>query len=150
MFRNCERQCHKTVSTDHNFWWESRRAEADSNRGPSLSAYQPNSLPLGQTGSHWSRFGSVMTMHMGTATATGWVAGYCDWPKPVHGHSRASHVGASCTCRHWAQYAQGEIRVHLRALWFSTVLFYRVHRDRTAGRPPRQFRYTAPELWPDV
>ena len=27
-----------------------RRAEADSNRGP--SAYQPNALPLGQTGSH--------------------------------------------------------------------------------------------------
>ena len=38
----------KTVSTDHNFWRE-RRAEADSNRGP--SAYQPNALPLGQTGS---------------------------------------------------------------------------------------------------
>ena len=33
---------------DHNFWKE-RRAEADSNRGP--SAYQPNALPLGQTGS---------------------------------------------------------------------------------------------------
>ena len=47
MFRNCERQSHKTVSTDHNFWRE--RAEADSNRGP--SAYQPNALPLGQTGS---------------------------------------------------------------------------------------------------
>ena len=36
------------MSTDPNFWWE-RRAEADSNRGP--SAYQPNALPLGQTGS---------------------------------------------------------------------------------------------------
>ena len=34
--------------TDHNFWRE-RRAEADSNQGP--SAYQPNALPLGQTGS---------------------------------------------------------------------------------------------------
>ena len=48
MFHNCEGQSHKTVSTDHNFWRE-RRAEADSNRGP--SAYQPNALPLGQTGS---------------------------------------------------------------------------------------------------
>ena len=48
MFHNCEGQSHKTVSTDHNFWRE-RRAEADSNRGP--SAYQPNTLPLGQTGS---------------------------------------------------------------------------------------------------
>ena len=48
MFHNCEGQSHKTVSTDHNFWRE-RRADADSNRGP--SAYQPNALPLGQTGS---------------------------------------------------------------------------------------------------
>ena len=48
MFHNCEGQSHKTASTDHNFWRE-RRAEADSNWGP--SAYQPNALPLGQTGS---------------------------------------------------------------------------------------------------
>ena len=48
MFHNCEGQSHKTVSTDHNFR-RKRRAEADSNRGP--SAYQPNALPLGQTGS---------------------------------------------------------------------------------------------------
>ena len=49
MFDNCEGQSHKTVSTDHKFLRE-RRAEADSNRGP--SAYQPNNaLPLGQTGS---------------------------------------------------------------------------------------------------
>ena len=47
-FHNCERQSHKIVSTDHNFRRE-RRAEADSNRGP--SAYQPNALPLGQTSS---------------------------------------------------------------------------------------------------
>ena len=44
----CEGQSHKTVSTNHNFWRE-RRTEADSNRGP--SAYQPNALPLGHTGS---------------------------------------------------------------------------------------------------
>ena len=36
-------------STDHNFRRE-RRAETDWNRGP--SAYQPNALPLGHTGSH--------------------------------------------------------------------------------------------------
>ena len=42
------RDSHNTVSTDHNFGRE-RRAEADSNRGP--SAYQPNALALGQTGS---------------------------------------------------------------------------------------------------
>ena len=36
------------MSRDHNFGRE-RRAEADSNRGP--SAYQPNALPLGQTDS---------------------------------------------------------------------------------------------------
>ena len=34
------------MSTDHNFRRE-KRAEADSNRGPS-AAYQPNALPLGQ------------------------------------------------------------------------------------------------------
>ena len=38
MCHNCEGQSHKTVSTDPNFGRE-RRAEADSNRGP--SAYQP-------------------------------------------------------------------------------------------------------------
>ena len=32
-----------------------RRAEAVSNRGP--TAYQPNALPLGQTGSHFYRLG---------------------------------------------------------------------------------------------
>ena len=40
-------QSHKTVSTNHNLF--ERRAEAVSNQGP--SAYQPNALPLGQTGS---------------------------------------------------------------------------------------------------
>ena len=48
MFHNCEGQSHKIVSTDRNFWRE-RRAEADSNRGP--SAYQLSALPLDQTGS---------------------------------------------------------------------------------------------------
>ena len=47
MFHNCEGQSHKAVSTNHNFSRE-RRVKADSNRGP--SAYQPNALPLGQTG----------------------------------------------------------------------------------------------------
>ena len=41
-------QSHKTVYTNHNLLRE-RRAEAVSNRRP--SAYQPNALPLGQTGS---------------------------------------------------------------------------------------------------
>ena len=55
MFQNCEEQSQKTVSTDHDFWRE-RRAEADSNRGRP-SAYQPNALPLGQTGSRTSVVG---------------------------------------------------------------------------------------------
>ena len=38
------------LSTDNNFRRE-RKAEADSNRGP--YAYQPNALPLGQTGSQY-------------------------------------------------------------------------------------------------
>ena len=40
------RQCPQTTT-----FWRERRAEADSNR--SLSAYQPNALPLGQTGSRF-------------------------------------------------------------------------------------------------
>ena len=48
MFHYCEGQSQKAVSTEHNFWRE-WRAEVDSNRGP--SAYQPNALPLGRTGS---------------------------------------------------------------------------------------------------
>ena len=50
-FTDCEEgQSHKTmpVHKPQPFGRE-RRAEADSNRGP--SAYQPNALPLGQTGS---------------------------------------------------------------------------------------------------
>ena len=41
-------QGHKTVSTNHNLYDE-KGAGAVSNRGP--SAYQPNALPLGHTGS---------------------------------------------------------------------------------------------------
>ena len=44
-----EGQGHKKVSTNHKLFWLERRAEAVSNRGP--SAYQPNALLLGQTGS---------------------------------------------------------------------------------------------------
>ena len=51
MFHNIVRDkvTNKTVSTDHILRRE-RRAEADSNRGP--SAYHPNALQVGQTGSH--------------------------------------------------------------------------------------------------
>ena len=42
----CEGQSHKAVSTNHSLFSRERRAEADSNQGP--SAYQPNALPLGQ------------------------------------------------------------------------------------------------------
>ena len=54
-FINCEGQTlsqrHQTMSTDQNFWTE-RRAVTKSNRGPSR-AYQPNTLPLGQTDSRF-------------------------------------------------------------------------------------------------
>ena len=49
-FINCKGQSHKIVCTDHNFERE-KRAEADLNRGPSAYQYQPNTLPLSQTGS---------------------------------------------------------------------------------------------------
>ena len=44
----CEGQSRKTVSTNHNFLRE-ERDKVESNQG--LSAYQPNALKLGQTGS---------------------------------------------------------------------------------------------------
>ena len=44
----------RQVSTNHNFFWRERRAEAVSNRGP--SAYQPKALPLGQTGSRTRKY----------------------------------------------------------------------------------------------
>ena len=58
---------HKTVSTDHNFWRE-RTAEAESNRDP--SAYHPNALPLGQTGSH----------SISTGTCVSWCRWRAGWP----------------------------------------------------------------------
>ena len=67
MFHNCDGQSHKTLSTDHNFWRE-RRSEEDSNRGP--SAYQPNTFPLGQTGSQECAVSSlrcVFVVHLKSA-----------------------------------------------------------------------------------
>ena len=46
MFHNCEGQSQDSVHRPQIL--KKIRAEADSNRGP--SAYQPNALPLGQTG----------------------------------------------------------------------------------------------------
>ena len=43
-------QSHMTVSANHNLFEEKGEPEVVSNRGP--SAYQPNALPLGQTGLH--------------------------------------------------------------------------------------------------
>ena len=61
------RDSHKTVSTNHNSWREGT-AEAESNRGP--SAYQPNALPLGQTGSQL-RFTEFIYLqgHLSSATS---------------------------------------------------------------------------------
>ena len=47
-----------TLSINHKFGRE-RKAEAESNRGP--SAYQANALPLGQTGSRCSKQGLEKT-----------------------------------------------------------------------------------------
>ena len=45
-------QSHRTVSTNHNLFEEKGEPKRVSNRGP--SAYQPNAIPLGQTGSHFA------------------------------------------------------------------------------------------------
>ena len=44
-------QSHRTMSTNHNLFEERGEPKRVSNRGP--SAYQPNALPLGQTGSQF-------------------------------------------------------------------------------------------------
>ena len=56
------------MSTNQNFWWQ-RRAKADWNRGP--SGYQPNALPLGQTGSRRAQL-------------------------TTHGYIRANNLHSSC------------------------------------------------------
>ena len=75
MFHNCEGQSHKSVSTDNNFRRE-RRAEAGSNQGP--SAYQPNALPLGQTG---SLAGGVS--RRSKASVAGAKRGVSEWLEPI-------------------------------------------------------------------
>ena len=54
-----DRQSHKTVSPDHNLFEEKGEPKRISNRGP--SAYQPNALPLGQTGSPATRGNGIKT-----------------------------------------------------------------------------------------
>ena len=50
VFIDCEGQCHNLFrQCPQIITFEERTAEVESNRGP--SAYQPNALPLGQTGS---------------------------------------------------------------------------------------------------
>ena len=82
------------MSTDHNFWRE-RRAEADSTRGS--SAYQPNALLLGQTGSlHHKRLEpsfnchhlSNFTRHSGTSLAA--VSITCSQLPQPHAHEPSS------------------------------------------------------------
>ena len=46
-------QSHKTVSTNYNLFEEKGEPKRYRTRGP--SAYQPNALPLGQTGSRTAR-----------------------------------------------------------------------------------------------
>ena len=63
-----EGQSHRTVSTNHNLFEQKGEPKSVSNRGP--SAYQPNALPLGQTG-------SIITISSD--------------PVPIHTHRPPSH-----------------------------------------------------------
>ena len=68
-FINCEGQSRKTVYKSQPFWRE-RRAKAESSGGPSV--YQPNALPLGQTG--WQSLSTIdtkATHHVQSYYATG-------------------------------------------------------------------------------
>ena len=88
---NVTRQCPQT-----------RRAEADSNRGP--SAYQPNALPLGQTGSHRYTDSPVGKMNVAVFYRTVWcvAAVDCCW----------SHISSCCLQkRAFLQYMFGRLVV---------------------------------------
>ena len=76
------RQCPQTTT-----FWRERKAEADSNRGP--SAYQPNVLPLGQTGSQGKRRerNANKTIISKEAVANSW-----DIPYAVLGHKIHTRV----------------------------------------------------------
>ena len=70
-----------------------RRAEAVLNRGP--SAYHPNALPLGQTGSHiqmlllsWCLMSSDVIWHIRDKL----------WPMPKHGSIRKVYACLAVTC----------------------------------------------------
>ena len=54
---------HRTVSTNHNLFEEKGEPKRVSNRGP--SAYQPNALPLGQTGSLGQAGSGFMDLYIG-------------------------------------------------------------------------------------
>ena len=64
----------KTVSTNHNPF-EERRAEAESSRGP--SAYQPNVLPLGQTGSEGKSIKAVDIIRSGCRPTINLIVCFC-------------------------------------------------------------------------
>ena len=115
MFHNCEGQSHKTASTDHNFWRE-RSTEADSNRGP--SAYQPNALPLGRTGSlHHKRLEpSFNCHHLSNFTR----------------HSGTSLAAASTTCSQLPQlHAHEPSSLLIFFTLFDHLLFFKWHRSHT-------------------
>ena len=86
------RQCPQTTT-----FWSERTAEANSNRCP--SAYQPNALPLGQTGSHHSGFDTCVRLIRSPTTVffprrqqangAGEQTGY------LHGHRRGA-LGPTC------------------------------------------------------
>ena len=59
------------VSTNHNLFWRERRAEAVLNQGQGPSAYQPNTLPLGQTGSQMHMIMSGVKLVMWPETVLG-------------------------------------------------------------------------------
>ena len=85
MFHNCEGHSHKTMSTDHNLWRE-RRAEADSNRSP--SAYQPNALLLGQTGSQTPKSNKLLFQLQGWLCKLRWYLQVQYLNTRQHGHHR--------------------------------------------------------------
>ena len=124
-------QSHKTVSANHNLFEEKGEPQAVSNRGP--SAYQPNALPLGQTGSslpppryfylsapvrHKTAGGLLLITHKDRNTA-GWTQKQCRnfhtlrasiWLLPVPlkvQHPKMRSLGQRCGGVHGSQSVSG-------------------------------------------
>ena len=130
----------KAVSTDPNFWRE-RRAEVDSNRGP--SAYQPNALPLGQTGSQVVidnvALGIVAPPLPPTRRrARARAHTYTHTHTHTHTHKHARTHAGTHTLTHWSRYKSSPV-----SFQFNVCHHYRITKDMSSAHCWDAFRVRA-------